>query len=205
MKKKLTALSAIASAGLLLSGCGKPAETAATEEPAKPAAIGLPPKQVADMLHAVMAADRTIYAKKVINRLVKEHKVIKASEYFEDEKALPLPAQMFRMGAELVTEKDIGFTYGLLSEWPVNKQHAPKTEMEKKGLEFIKNNEGTEPFYGEETLGGVKYFTALYADIGVAAACVDCHNEHKDSPKRDFKLGDVMGGVMLRIPIGDES
>lgn len=205
MKKKLTALSALASAGLLLSGCGKPAEKAAAPESAKPATVGLPPKQVADMLHAVMAADRTVYAKKVINRLVKEHKVIKATEYFEDEKTLPLPAQMFRMGAELVTEKNIGFTYGLLSEWPVNKQHAPKTEMEKKGLEFIKENEGTEPFYGEETLGGVKYFTALYADIGVAAACVDCHNEHKDSPKRDFKLGDVMGGVMLRIPIGDES
>ena len=62
------------------------------EPPAPPAAAapsGLAPKQVADMLHAVMAADRTVYAKKVINRLVKEHKVIKASEYYEDEKALP--------------------------------------------------------------------------------------------------------------------
>lgn len=205
MKKKLTVLTAIASAGVLLSGCGGKPTATAEAAPAAPALSGLPPKQVADMLHAVMASDRTVYAKKVINRLVKEEKVIKASEYYEDEKALPLPAQMFRMGAELVTEKDIGFTYGLLSEWPVNKQHAPKTEMEKQGLEFIKNNGGTEPFYGEETLGGVKYFTALYADIGVAAACVDCHNEHKDSPKRDFKLGDVMGGVMLRIPIGDES
>lgn len=186
--------------GLMAVGCGEP--------PAPPAAAapsGLAPKQVADMLHAVMAADRTVYAKKVINRLVKEHKVIKASEYYEDEKALPLPAQMFRMGAELVTERDIGFTYGLLSEWPINKQHAPKTDIEKQGLEFIKSNGGTAPFYGEETLGDQKYFSALYADIGVAAACVDCHNDHKDSPKTDFKLGDVMGGVMIRIPLGKDS
>lgn len=187
-------------AAVIATGCGK--SSAPTPAAGPP---GLPPKQVADMLHAVMAADRTTYARKVINRLVKEEKVIKASEHYEDDKALPLPAQMFRMGAELVTEKNIGFTYGLLSEWPINKQHAPKTEMEKQGLEFIKTNGGKEPFYGEETLGGQKYFTALYADIGVAAACVDCHNDHKDSPKNDFKMGDVMGGVMIRIPVGSDS
>ena len=192
---------ACAVAVVLAAGCGK----TNTPAPAAAAPTGLAPKQVADMLHAVMAADRTTYARKVINRLVKEEKVIKASEHYEDDKALPLPAQMFRMGAELVTERDIGFTYGLLSEWPINKQHAPKTEMEKQGLEFIKANGGTEPYYGEETLGGQKYFTALYADIGVAAACVDCHNDHKDSPKNDFKMGDVMGGVMIRIPVGKDS
>ena len=38
-------------------------------------------------------------------------------------------------------------------------------------------------------------------DRAVAPACVTCHNDHKDSPKRDFKLNDVMGGVVLRIPI----
>ena len=63
-------------------------------------------------------------------------------------------------------------------------------------------NAGKAPFYGEETLGGVKYFTAVYADIAVAAACVDCHNEHRETPRTDFKLGDVMGGVVLRIPLG---
>ena len=52
-----------------------------------------------------------------------------------------------------------------------------------------------------ETLGGQKYFTAVYADTAVAPVCVSCHNDHKDSPKRDFKLGDVMGGVVIRIPV----
>lgn len=201
MKRKLIALPGMLAAALIAAGCGQSEAPA----PAAAAPSGLQPEQVADMLHAVMASDRTIYAKKVINRLVKEDKVIKASEHYEDDKALPLPAQMFRMGAELVTAKDMGFSYGLLSEWPINKQHAPKTEMEKQGLAFIKENGGTEPFYGEETLGDQKYFTALYADVGVAAACVDCHNEHKDSPKTDFKLGDVMGGVMIRIPVAKDS
>jgi Protein of unknown function (DUF3365) len=56
-------------------------------------------------------------------------------------------------------------------------------------------------FYGEETLGKQKYFTAVYADTGVAEACISCHNGHQDSPRKDFKLGDVMGGVVIRIPV----
>jgi hypothetical protein len=55
--------------------------------------------------------------------------------------------------------------------------------------------------YTTETLGGKKYFTAIYPDIGVAPVCVACHNAHPDSPKTDFRLGDVMGGVVIRIPV----
>ncbi|MGE0585776.1 MAG: DUF3365 domain-containing protein [Flavobacteriaceae bacterium] len=163
-------------------------------------AEGLEPKDVADMLHAVMDSDRTIYTKMIVARLVNEHKLIKASEFFEDEKAAPLPAQMFRFGAEMVADKTDLFSYSLLSLWPVNKQNAPRTDIEKEGLQYVADNPG-ENFYGEEELGGTKYFTAVYADIAVAAACSSCHNGHKDSPKTDFKVGDVMGGVVIRIPV----
>jgi hypothetical protein len=155
---------------------------------------------VADALHAVMESDRTVYTKNVVNRLQNEEGVIKASEHWKDDKALPLPAQMFRMGAEMVAEKKVGFNYALLSMWPVNKQNKPKTEVEKTGLEFVADNPGKN-HYAEEVLGDQKYFTAVYADTAVAPACVKCHNDHKDSPRRDFKLGDVMGGVVLRIPM----
>ena len=157
-------------------------------------------KDMADALHAVMESDRTVYTRMVVNRLQNEEKVIKASEHFKDDKALPLPAQMFRMGAELVAEKQVGFSYALVSLWPVNKQNLPKTALEKKGLDAVAKD-NTKPFYGEETLGKTKYFTAIYADKAVAPACVTCHNEHKDSPKTDFKIGQTMGGVVIRIPM----
>lgn len=163
-------------------------------------AEGVSYKKMADALHAVMESDRTVYTRMVVNRLQNEEKVIKASEHWKDEKALPLPAQMFRFGAEMVAEKNAGFTYSLLSLWPVNKQNAPRTSAEKAGLEQIAKNPKT-PYYTEETLGKTKYFTAVYADRAVAPACVSCHNEHRDSPRTDFKIGDVMGGVVLRIPM----
>lgn len=157
-------------------------------------------KDMADALHAVMESDRTVYTRLVVNRLQNEDKVIKASEHFKDEKALPLPAQMFRFGSEMVAEKKAGFSYSLLSLWPINKQNAAKTAAEKEGLEAVAKDPG-KPFYKEETLGKAKYFTAVYADRAVSPACVSCHNEHRDTPKKDFKLGQTMGGVVIRIPM----
>jgi hypothetical protein len=156
-------------------------------------------QEVADALHAVMEADRTVYTRLIINRLQNEEKVIKASEHWKDDKALVLPAQMFRYGAEMVQEKGAGFSYSLLSLWPVNKQNAAKTAVEKEGLEATAKT--GKPFYKEETLGGKKYFTAVYPDKAIAPACIACHNGHKDSPRRDFKMGDVMGSVVMRLPM----
>ena len=161
---------------------------------------GVPLQKVADMLHAVMEADRTVYTQKVVNRLQNEEKVIKADEHFTDQKALPLPAQMFRFGAERVAEKTKAFSYSLLSLWPINKQNAPRTAVEKDGLQAINANK-EKPFYKEETLGKQKYYTAVYADVAVSPGCVSCHNGHLESPRKDFKLNDVMGGVIIRLPM----
>jgi hypothetical protein len=185
MKTSKTILTALAAAGLAMSAT---------------AHAQVSYKDMADALHAVMEADRTVYTRMVVNRLQNEEKVIKASEHFKDDKALPLPAQMFRFGAEAVAEKKLPFSYSLQSLWPINKQNLPKTALEKKGLEAVAKD-GSKAFYGEETLGKTKYFTAVYADKAVAPACVTCHNDHKDTPKKDFKIGHTMGGVVLRIPM----
>ena len=180
-----------------LAACGG---AAGTEPAAEPSGSGIGPQMMADALHAVMESDRTVYTRNVVNRLQNEEGVILASEHWLDDKALPLPAQMFRMGAEMVAEKTEVFSYSLLSLWPVNTQNAPRTEAEQAGLEAIAAN--AEPYYTEEVLGGQNYFTAIYPDVAVAQACVSCHNDHADSPRNDFELGETMGGVVIRIPLG---
>jgi hypothetical protein len=185
---------ALAMGGLTAAACSAPTS-------AEPSGPSVTPRQMADALHAVMEADRTVYTRTVVNRLQNDEKVIKASEHWQDDKALPLPAQMFRMGSELAAKKNSDFSYALLSMWPVNRQNAPKTEAEKAGLQAIVDKPG-ENYYTNETLGGKTYFTAVYPDVAVAQACIVCHNAHKDSPRSDFKMGDVMGGVVVRIPVG---
>jgi hypothetical protein len=157
------------------------------------------PQTMADAIHTVLEADRTAYTQLIVNRLSLEENVIKASEHWKDDKALLLPAQMFRAGAEIAGKKQTGFSYSLLSPWPINKKNAPKTDTEKKGLEeAVKTGKN---YYGEETLGDKRFFTAVYPDKAVAEACIKCHNDHPDTPKKDFKLDDVMGGIVIRIPL----
>ena len=72
--------------------------------------------------------------------------------------------------------------------------------LEAAGLESVAKNP-SKPFYGRETMGDVEYFTAVYADVAVSPSCVTCHNAHEDSPRNDFKAGEVMGGVIIRIPL----
>jgi hypothetical protein len=159
---------------------------------------GVSERDFADGIHAVLSADREVYTRQVVNRLQNEEKVIKASEHWKDDKLLPLPAQMFRMGAERARETTKSFSYALLSLWPINKQNGPRTDAEKTGLRAVAD-QPSQPVYSDETLNGVQYLTAVYPDRAVSEACVHCHNAHQDSPRKDYKLGEVMGAVVIRV------
>ena len=63
-------------AAIALTACGGEEKSAG----------GIEPKKMADALHAVMEADRTVYTKYIIKRLANDGKVIKASEHWKDEK-----------------------------------------------------------------------------------------------------------------------
>ena len=161
----------------------------------------LDPREVADLFHAIVSANRAVYSQVVVNRLMLQDKVINASEHFLKEKGLPLPAQLFRLGAELAAEKDRRVFYSLHSYWPLNKQNAPRTKTEKNGLSYVTVKDKN--FYGEEEIDGVTYFIAVYPDRATDQSCVTCHNNHKDSPRRNFEIGEVMGGVVIRIPLSN--
>ena len=195
-KFKVIFLAGALTSGVLLTGCSETETTAA-------APTGIDPKVFVDSLFAVMSSDRANYTNLIVQRLGPNVAgLIKPDEHWEDmPEGAPLPAQMFRYGAEKVAERTSEFTYSLQSLWPVNKQNAPRTELEKQGLQYIADNPGMN-FYGEETLGGTTYYTAVYPDVAVSPACTGCHNDHRDSPRSDFQIGEVMGGVVIRVPVG---
>jgi len=194
---KQLVLASMVAAGAALSACSDSPEMAAS------APAGIEPKVFTDSLFAVMNSDRANYTQLIVQRLGPNVAgAIKPDEHWEDmDIGAPLPAQMFRYGSEKVAEQTDDFTYSLQSLWPINKQNAPKTAVETAGLEYIRDNPG-QNFYGEEELGGVTYYTAVYPDVAVSPACTSCHNDHVDSPRTDFAIGDVMGGVVIRVPMG---
>jgi len=187
---------------LLLGAAGAAGCSGARSDGAAATGEGLrTERRIADAMYAVLASDRAIYTREVVDRLQNHDKVMNASEHFREEKLLPLPAQMLRMSAEEIRKRHRDLAVALLSPWPINRQNAAHTDVEKAGLEAVAKNPD-QPFTGEETLGKSRYFTAVYADRAVSEACVSCHNKHDESPRHDFKLGDVLGGIVIRVAVG---
>ena len=160
---------------------------------------GIPPEKVADFVHAVLDADRTIYTNQVVNRMQAKG-IVSAVEHWENENALPLPAQFLQHSGKLVAESGRGIRYRLISLWPIYQRNAPATDLERRAQESFSQTT-QRPFTGIVASGRKQYFQAIYSDRAISDACVKCHNSHPLSPKHDFTLNDVMGGMTITIPL----
>jgi len=143
-------------------------------------------RKMADSLHAVIAANRQVDAE------------LRAGEATGS--ARPTHAEVLRRANLTIQQHGAEFSYTLRSLRPINPSAGPQTEVEQRGLEFVADNP-SQPFVTEETLGGRSYFTAVYADRATLTSCVACHNSHPESPRRNYQLGDVMGAIVVRIPL----
>lgn len=163
------------------------------------AQAGIPAERVADFVHAVIQSHRAFYTINVVERLQKKG-VLVASENWEEANTLPLPAQFLMESARLAANTPTHIGYRLISLWPINKHNGPKSEFERTGL--WETSQHPDRPYSELVLNGRDlYYQAIYADRAISQACIGCHNAHQDSPRRDFKMNDVMGGVMISIPL----
>ncbi|MDE3035038.1 MAG: DUF3365 domain-containing protein [Nitrospirota bacterium] len=161
--------------------------------------VTIAPEVVADYVHAVIQANRTVYTTNVVDKM-QESGIVAAAEHWKGENALPLPAQFLMETGRLVAESGKGIKYKLVSLWPIYVWNKPETEFERKGLEAVAKSP-ERPFTGFVRIGRERYFQAIYADVAVSQACVTCHNQHINSSRRDFKLHDVMGGIVITIPV----
>jgi hypothetical protein len=160
---------------------------------------GIPPELVAEYIHAVIQADRSIYSTHVVERL-QDLKVTVSVEDWKARKALPLPAQMLQMAGHEVQGVGLGLRIRLASLGPIYTKNGPADQFERAGLEAVTQNPRN-PYTGIITEDDRQYFKAIFADRAVSMACVACHNNHDLSTKRDYKLYDVMGGIIISFPV----
>ncbi len=160
---------------------------------------GIPYHIVADYIHGIIEADRTLYTTHVVDRMQETGTAI-ASESWKDRNALPLPAQMLLLSGERVRNRGRGLHYRLASLWPIYSKNGPVNDFERKGLEAVKENPD-QPYTGLISQEKETVYVAMYADLAVSKSCVNCHNRHLLSPKRDHKLGGVMGAIIISFPV----
>jgi len=166
---------------------------------APPIPQGISPEKVADYVHAIVQADRTTYTTLVVTRMQDKH-IVNATEHWEQDNALPLPAQFLQHSGKIVAESGRGIRYRLIGLSPIYQRNAPATDFERNALIALAK-QPDRPITGIVSSGKKQFFQAIYPDRAVSAACVSCHNSHPLSPKRDFKANDIMGGIAITIPL----
>ncbi len=107
----------------------------------------------------------------------------------------PLPALFLRAISVKLRRANTEVGLFLGSDFPIERSNAfsPK-QLEK--FKILKETGQPLTYFDETT----QLYTAMFPDYATAAACVTCHNEHQDSPRTDWELGDLMGATTWTFP-----
>lgn len=188
---KIAVYGAAAIVGLSSCGGGIPEETTTAEVSDKVFSV----EEVLEMVAAENDVTRTLYTKGIVGAGKKQG--LKFDEDWQDDEveAGPLPALFLRGISSDIRKSSVPLGLYLGSDFPINASN----KLEGKQAElFAKIKEDQKPqfFYDEAQ----KVHTAMFADMAMAAPCVNCHNDHPQSSKKDWKLGDVMGATTWQYP-----
>jgi len=156
--------------------------------------------QDAAMYSEALEEFRTIYTAQVVNRLI-GHGIEITHDYKDKEKAIPLPATLSMELADAISKKSTRTLSRLYSDYPFpwRTKGGPQDTFESEALIELRKNPD-KPFYRFENYQGQPYLRYAVADL-LRESCVDCHNNHPDSPKRDWKQGDVRGVLEVNWPM----
>ena len=161
--------------------------------------------KAAEIATLQIVEDRNQYTKNIVAKLKKDGivDVHPNRDYAKIDGGIPLPATFVQEVSANINKKGV-YSYDLLSKWNINKEKGLKTDFEKEAFDhlFAKKGKTFSRFMIHNGLYALRYATA---DVASAEGCVSCHNAHEESPKNDFKPGDVMGILVVNIPIGTVS
>jgi signal transduction histidine kinase len=153
----------------------------------------------AESIHAQIMADREYYASVVVPRILELGGTL-AAQYHDVRGVLPLPATFVREASEIAATQQGGYTAQLISPWAINKNQGLKDQFHRDAFAALAMNP-SEHFSRINTVEGRAVMRVLMADRASAQSCVGCHNAHPESPRHDFKLHDLMGGLEVIIPV----
>ena len=149
-------------------------------------------RQAAD-LNSVITSMRGYYASNVVGRVLASPGSTQITHNYQSiPGAIPIPATLSLELGRVITEQQHNISYRFFSDYPF-KNRAPHMfdDFERRALSELRANPNRLISDASSTIfsDGVR----VVAPIVMGAACVDCHNTHPDSPKRDWKVGDVRG------------
>lgn len=164
------------------------------------AGVMVPIEMVLETVASENDRARTLYTKEVVGK--GKAVGLKFDEQWREEsiEAGPLPALYLRESAANIQRSEIPLGLFLGSDFPISSSN--KFEGEQSAIfERIKKDRKAVTFFAED----IGMYTSMVPDIASVDACVTCHNEHEQSPKTDWEIGDVMGATTWTYPKGEVS
>ncbi|MAG34633.1 MAG: hypothetical protein CL878_00055 [Dehalococcoidia bacterium] len=158
-------------------------------------------KNQAASVVAETLAVRAVYTDAVVAKLASDQLPIKPTVSFRDEPgSIPLPATMVHLISDQVNSQGL-YRIDLISPWPVNPEKGPKTTWEREAIQaLVKDPQNVQSQI--DSAGGESRLLYMSADFASEPSCVSCHNDPTTgSPKTDFKLNDIMGALVVEIPL----
>ncbi|MEX2491569.1 MAG: methyl-accepting chemotaxis protein [Nitrospirales bacterium] len=143
---------------------------------------------------------RNFYTQQVVSR-AKESGMRINYDWDVAPNTLPLPATFTNVLGEQIKKENPGTAIRLYSRYPFPHRKATEVydQFELDALNALEQNSKT-PFYREEVINGRLSMRYATADV-MTQACVNCHNNHPETPKVGWKIGDVRGVVEIITPI----
>ncbi len=156
--------------------------------------------QSAAVYSDALAEFRTLYTSEVVET-VRKHGIEVTHDYATREKAIPLPATLSMLLGEKIGAHRSGAKTRLYSAYPF------PWRRDKGGLQDAFGEEAwhflqqhTAPFFRVEEFQGRLSLRYATADV-MRPSCVSCHNTHPQSPKTDWKTGEIRGVLEVILPI----
>ena len=151
----------------------------------------------ADEISTLASGIRAYYADNVIARLQAADGQAKYSENYRDiHGGIPIPATLsIELGALFDNAHSDGrISYEFLSDYPFAKRLAkPLDPFERSAIQAFRADPQRKTYTQLKGNGLGRSTYRLATPVIMRPACVTCHNAHPDSPKRDWKVGDVRG------------
>lgn len=158
----------------------------------------------ATSLNGLLESFRGYYSSNVIARIQSGENTVALHNYHEVEGAIPIPATLSIEMGEIISENTRGVGYRFVSDHPFSDREAYElSEFEYHALHIFRDAENTQDMLITETGDLFDHQMVLATPVRMAPTCVECHNSHPDSPRHDWKVGDVRGLqiVQVRQPI----
>lgn len=153
---------------------------------------------VAESFAITFESLRSLYTTDVVARVPPEH-VRVTHDYRAMQNAIPLPATLTIRLAEEIGRKTDGFAVRLYSQYPFPWRKAKLDEFERDALKALAADPQS-PYLEFSQVFGNRYLRYAVSDL-MRPHCVSCHNTHPQSPKRDWKKGDLRGVLSISIPL----